>query len=56
MRDKQDILKESLDSTHKIPVWDLTARLHERLTVEVLIDIRDVLSWCHDKLALIARE
>jgi len=43
MRDKGEILSESLAKTHKVPDWDSTASLHERLIIEVLIDIRDIL-------------
>lgn len=44
MRTKEQILKESLDWKSKTPDWDVTASLHERLTIEVLVDIRDQLS------------
>jgi len=43
MRDKHEILKESHDQAPKAHDWDSTAILHERLTIEVLCDIRDEL-------------
>ena len=43
MRTKHEILGDSLASKPKTPHWDTTASLHERLTIEVLIDIRDKL-------------
>ena len=43
MRTKEEILNESLKLKSKTPDWDTTASLHERLTIEVLIDIRDIL-------------
>lgn len=44
MRARQEILAEALDNKAKTPDWDTTASLHERLTLEVLVDIRDQLS------------
>jgi len=41
MRTKKEILKDATDVISKVPAWDTTASLHERLTIEVLIDIRD---------------
>lgn len=43
MRQKQDILEELHRNKAKAPAWDTTASLHERITIEVLIDIRDAL-------------
>ena len=43
MRDKQAILNDSLKLESEIPKWDSSASMHERLTIEVLIDIRDIL-------------
>ena len=43
MRTKDEILKESKDQAGNVPSFDATASLHERLTIEVWIDIRDVL-------------
>jgi len=45
MRTKNEILNESFSQTSKVPTWDATASLHERLTIEVLIDIRDILQY-----------
>ena len=45
MRTKEEILKDSNDHLRKAPNWDGTASLHERLTIEVLIDIRDILQY-----------
>lgn len=53
MRTKEQILKDSLARTVKVPNWDLTASLHKRLTIEVLIDIRDMLN---NRLLEISRE
>lgn len=44
MRSKQQILSDSLDTKVKTPQWDVTASIHERLTIEVLVDIRDQLT------------
>ena len=44
MRKKDEILNDSLDFQAKYPVWGGTTTLHERLTIEVLIDIRDQLN------------
>lgn len=44
MRTKEQILKDSTDRLDQVPEWDGTSSLHERLTIEVLIDIRDELS------------
>lgn len=43
MRTKEDILSESQNWVSKTPVWDTEAAINERLTIEVLIDIRDIL-------------
>lgn len=43
MRSKDEILKDSTKAMGNTPAWDNTASLHERLTIEVLIDIRDIL-------------
>ena len=48
MRIKDEILKEMLINKEKAPKWDSTASLHERLTLEVLIDIRDTLVKLED--------
>jgi len=51
MRTKDEILSESLSKTNKVPAWDATASLHERLTIEVLLDIRDILTrWASKDL------
>lgn len=44
MRSKDQILSDSLDCKPKTPDWDVTASIHERLTIEVMIDIRDQLT------------
>ena len=43
MRTKDEIIKESKNQAGNVPSFDATASLHERLTIEVLIDIRDAL-------------
>jgi len=43
MRAKQLILEEIHRKANKTTDWDTTASLHERITIEVLIDIRDIL-------------
>ena len=43
MRKKEQILKDSKRVMNKGTGWDDTASTHERLTIEVLIDIRDIL-------------
>lgn len=52
MRTKDEILKESKDRSGGLPQYDITASLHERLQIEVLIDIRDIL---YDRLNYIYR-
>lgn len=44
MRSKDVILQHSLEFQPKTPQWDCTPSLHEHLTIEVLIDIRDLIS------------
>ena len=44
MRSKEEIIKESPRSKGNTPDWDSTASINERLTIEVLIDIRDELT------------
>ena len=44
MRDKEQILGESRMHESKTPQWDTEASVNERLTIEVLIDIRDKLT------------
>lgn len=51
MRTKEEILNDSLNQQSKLPQWDGTASLHERLTIEVLIDIRDQLNSLYDILS-----
>ena len=43
MRTKKEILQESRDNDKHTPQWDSMATLHERQTIEVLCDIRDIL-------------
>lgn len=44
MRTKAEILKESFTQTEKVFRGEITASSHDRLTIEVLIDIRDILN------------
>lgn len=44
MRTKKQILDESIKTQARAPHWDCAAVLHEQLTIEVLIDIRDQLN------------
>lgn len=43
MRTKQEIIADLKKHANKAPDWDTTASLHERITIELLVDIRDVL-------------
>ena len=43
MRTKSQILTEANKGQPAPGAWDTTASLNERLTIEVLIDIRDIL-------------
>ncbi len=43
MRTKEQILNDSQAKCSEVPQWDTIASLHEQLTIEVLIDIRDIL-------------
>lgn len=42
MRTKDQILNDISDFQEKFPVWEGGQSLHDQLTVEVLIDIRDL--------------
>ncbi|MBA7637591.1 hypothetical protein ES703_45237 [subsurface metagenome] len=44
MRTKDEILSDSLSRKSETPGWELPASIHEHLTIEVLIDIRDELN------------
>lgn len=44
MRSRQEILSDTLEQRTKTPSWDTTASLHERLMIEVFVDVRDELS------------
>jgi len=44
MRSKEQILNDTVKVERGPIPWDSTASIHERLTIEVLIDIRDELS------------
>ncbi|MBA7495641.1 hypothetical protein ES702_06230 [subsurface metagenome] len=44
MRTRAEILGDALETRAKTPDWDVTAAIHERLTIEVLVDIRDGLN------------
>jgi len=43
IRNKGEILSEVFNNKAAPPEWDATALLHERLILEVLIDIRDTI-------------
>ncbi len=53
MRDKGEILSDSLKFQAKYPVWGGTTTLHEQLTIEVLIDIRDQLNSLYSILCTV---
>ena len=44
MRTKKEILDDSLNTLLETPQRDRIASVHEQLTIEVLIDIRDQLN------------
>lgn len=51
MRAKGEIISDIKEHAHKAPDWDTTASLHERIQIEVLIDIRDILEGARFHLA-----
>lgn len=55
MRTKGEILSESPRPRGDKPGWDSTASIHERLTIEVLIDTRDELSEIRINLLALAK-
>ena len=44
MRIKNEILDDSVNVQLETPQWERIAAVHEHLTIEVLIDIRDQLN------------
>lgn len=44
MREKEEILNEAMKASPGPGSYDRIGTIHERLTIEVLIDIRDILS------------
>ena len=55
MRTKKEILSESKKHELKTPIWDSEASVNERLTIEVLVDIRDFLDRITSSLMAIER-
>ncbi len=45
MRVKDAIINDLKKHANKSPDWDTTASLHERIQIEVLIDIRDIIDF-----------
>ncbi|MBA7495812.1 hypothetical protein ES702_06403 [subsurface metagenome] len=43
MRSKDEILNDTVKVERGPIPWDSTASIHERLTIEILVDIRDML-------------
>lgn len=60
MRTKDEILDHTIKPGPGSQKWDTTASTHERLTIEVLIDIRDQLTELNQtidsKIFLLGRE
>ncbi|GAH73701.1 unnamed protein product [marine sediment metagenome] len=54
MRTKDQILNDISEFQAKYPVWGGIQSLHDQLTIELLIDIRDIL--CHLYQALTSVE
>jgi len=55
MRTKEQILDQAVRAKPAPGSWDCVASLHERLTIEVLIDIRDELNETNNILASIQK-
>jgi len=56
MRIKDEILTDIRSNINQAPKQTRPMLEHEYCFIDVLIDIRDVLRWCHEKVELIARD
>ena len=56
MRDKHEILTSMTRALSNIEGIEGKRHMEWITLIEVLIDIRDVLRWCHEKLDCIAKD